>query len=281
MSAVQARSDGQSVVLDVNRLNEAVIAEAAAQLFEAAQTGVPCIPVRSLIGEHDVDAAYAVQDFNTHRALAAGRRLVGRKIGLTSRAVQQQLGVNQPDFGMLFADMAVGEDTPIPAGMVLQPKIEAELALILAADLDDKQPIMADLLNSIAYVVPALEIVGSRINNWDIRIADTIADNASSGLYVLGGPARRIDGLDLRNASMTMRRGADTVSTGSGVACLGHPLNAAVWLAREVALRGRPLRRGDVVLTGALGPMVTVQPGDRFEAEISGFGMVSAVFSAD
>ena len=257
----------------------ASIAHAAARLFEAAQVGVPCGPVRGLFADQDVDGAYAAQRHNTRRAVAAGRRLVGRKIGLTSLAVQRQLGVAQPDFGMLFADMAMGEGTPIDPALVLQPRIEAEVALILAADLDHAQPTVADLLRCIAYVVPALEIVGSRIAGWDIGIVDTIADNASSGLYVLGGPARRIDGLDLRAAAMTMRRGGETVSSGSGADCLGHPLNAAVWLARELAVRECPLRLGDVVLTGALGPMVPVRPGDQFEAEIGGLGIVTASFA--
>ena len=258
-------------------------AEAVADLLaQAAATGVPCGPVRHLLP--DVDAAYAAQDVGTRRAVAAGRRVVGAKIGLTSLAVQRQLGVGEPDFGVLFADMAAGEGLPIPMARLMQPRIEAEVALVLGRDLPHERPTVADVLLAVAYAVPALEIVGSRIAGWDIRIADTVADNASSGLYVLGGPARLLAGLDLgRAAAMRMRRidgagGDEVVSEGSGAACLGHPLNAAAWLAGEMARRARPLKAGDVVLTGALGSMVPVRPGDRFEAEIDGLGLVSAVF---
>ena len=258
--------------------NDRPIAEAADRLFAAAASGVLCAPVRDLIVTGDIDGAYAIQEINTQRAVTAGRRIVGRKVGLTSPAVQRQMGVNQPDFGILFDDMAAGEGLPIDWSRVMQPKIEAEVALILASDLDCERLTLADVIRATAYALPALEIVGSRILGWDIGIVDTIADNASSGLFVLGGPARGLEELDLRSATMVMRRHAEVVSEGSGSACLGHPLNAAAWLAGEMARRGRPLRAGDIVLTGALGPMVAVNPGDHFEAHISGLGRVSALF---
>ncbi|MFP3643039.1 2-keto-4-pentenoate hydratase [Paraburkholderia sp. SIMBA_054] len=257
----------------------------AAELRDCFKTGLTIAPLRTRTSSDDVDTAYAIQDTNTRFYESQGRRLVGRKIGLTSKVVQSQLGVDQPDFGMLFADMAAGEAEPIDVAKLHQPKIEAEVALILGEDLDIQTPTIADLIRATAYVLPALEIVGSRVANWDIRIFDTVADNASSGMFVLGGPARRIDDLDLRALQMTMRRehegvstGPNVVSTGSGAACLGHPLNAAVWLAGEVARRGRPLKAGDVVLTGALGPMVPVTAGDTFVAQLSGLGEVTAKF---
>ncbi len=266
--------------IDTDRLSSDPVESAADRLVEAGK-GQPCSPIRDLLPQDDLDAAYAVQDLNTWRAVTSGRRLVGCKIGLTSPEVQRQLGVHQPDFGMLFADMAVGEGNPVPAGRVLQPRIEAEVALVLERDLDVEQPTLADLLRATAYAVPALEIVGSRIRNWDIRIVDTIADNASSGLFVLGGPARKLDGLDLRGAAMVMHRGEEIVSKGSGAQCMGHPLNAAVWLAAEMSRRGRPLRAGDTVLTGALGPMVPVRPGDDFRAQVEGLGTVAVSFSEE
>jgi 2-keto-4-pentenoate hydratase len=252
--------------------------ELAARI-RAAYAGTPIAPIRTQLAELDVDGAYAIQEANTAHWEAEGRRLVGSKIGLTSRAVQKQLGVDRRDFGVLFADMIVAEDEPVAAGRVLQPKIEAEVAFLLDRDVDVEAPTVADVLRAVAYAMPALEIVGSRISNWDIGIVDTVADNASSGLFVLGGPVRRLDGLDLRAMQMQMTRREEVVSKGTGAACLGNPLNAMAWLAGELAGRKRPLRAGDVVLSGALGPMVPVNPGDVFEANIAGLGTVSARFA--
>ena len=244
-----------------------------------AYAGTPIAPIRSQLAELDIDTAYAIQQENTAHWRAQGRRLVGSKIGLTSLAVQQQFGVDQPDFGALFADMLIGEDEPVAVGRVLQPKVEAEIAFLLDRDIDAEAPTIADVILAIGYAMPALEIVGSRIMNWDIGIVDTVADNASSGLF-LGGPVRRLDGLDLRALHIQMTRQGEVVSKGSGAACLGNPLNAMAWLAGELARRKTPLRAGDIVLSGSLGPMVAVKPGDAFEATITGLGTVSARFAA-
>ncbi|MEV5013447.1 2-keto-4-pentenoate hydratase [Streptomyces sp. NPDC053780] len=255
------------------------VTEVAAVLAEATRTGKPCPPVRSLLPEGDVGAAYAVQRRYVEGALADGRRLVGRKIGLTSPAVQRQLGVDQPDFGALFADMAVPEGQPIAAGRLLQPKVEAEVALVLGADLPHDDPTVADLLRATAFALPALEIVDSRIADWDITIVDTVADNASCGLYVLGGTPVPLDRVDLRAVTMTLAKNGETVSQGSGADCLGSPLTAALWLASTLACLGDPLRAGDIVLTGALGPMAVAAEGDAFTAHIEGLGTVSADFA--
>jgi 2-keto-4-pentenoate hydratase len=162
---------------------------------------------------------------------------------------------------------------------VLQPKIEAEVAFLLDRDVDVEAPTVADVLRAVAYAMPALEIVGSRITNWDIGIVDTVADNASSGLFVLGGPVRSLEGLDLRALQMQMMRREEVVSKGTGATCLGNPLNAVAWLAGELARRKRPLRAGDIILSGALGPMVAVNSGDAFEANVAGLGTVSARFA--
>jgi 2-keto-4-pentenoate hydratase len=255
--------------------------EMAGDLWNARVSREAIPPLRERIaalGGDALAAAYAVQRTNTERAVSEGRRMVGSKIGLTSPAVQKQLGVDQPDFGALFADMARVDGVPIPYADVLQPRIEAEVALVLERDLPNKRNTIADIIRATAFAVPALEICGSRIAGWDIRLVDTVADNASAGAFVLGTRPVSLSKLDLAAARMRMTRGDETASEGVGAACLGNPLNAAVWLADTMAGLGAPLKAGDVILTGALGPMVAVNPGDVFTANIEGLGIVRATF---
>lgn len=254
-------------------------ADAAALLHSAADSGKPVAPLRERLAQGGQEGAYAIQEINTRRALADDRRLVGRKIGLTSRAVQAQLGVDQPDFGMLFADMAVGDAEPVAMGRLIQPKVEAEVALVIGRDLPHERHTFADIIRATEYALPAIEIVDSRIEDWNIRFIDTVADNASSGLFVLGGRPVKLSGFDIAACAMEMKRGEETVSRGNGRACLGSPLNAAVWLADMMVRCGRPLQAGDIVLTGALGPMVAVKAGDRFDVAIEGLGAVSTLFA--
>lgn len=262
------------------RVSEIAV-QIADKLMEAHRLRRPCAPVRDLLPEQDIAAAYAAQEINTQRRLAAGRRLVGRKIGLTSLAVQKQLGVDQPDYGMLFDDMAVPDGFELAPGTLIQPKVEAEVAFVLGRDLTDERLTIADILRAIDFALPAIEIVNSRIAEWKIGILDTIADNASSGLYVLGASPKKLDGLDLRQCGMVMERAGEPVSVGAGAACLGHPLSAVLWLAKTMARAGRPLQAGDTVLSGALGPMVTVAGGEVLEARISGLGSVRAAFARE
>lgn len=260
--------------------NEKLIAQLADILADAERSGIPCAPIRAKFAEDDLGLAYAIQAENVKRSLAKGRRVVGRKIGLTSKSVQKQLNVDQPDFGTIFADMMIGDGEEIDFSRVMQAKVEAEIALVLKSDLDMEQPTLTDVISATAYALPAIEVVGSRIKNWDIKITDTIADNASSGLIVLGDSPCKLSEFDLRMCGMVMETGGDVVSVGAGAACMGSPLNAAVWLARAMKTLGQPLRAGDVVMTGALGPMVTVNAGDCFETRISGLGSVRAVFGS-
>jgi 2-keto-4-pentenoate hydratase len=255
---------------------------AADRLWEAASSGLPCAPVRDLFqGNMSVDTAYKIQQINTRRYIAAGRRPVGCKIGLTSLAVQAQLGVDQPDFGILFEDMQVQMDAVVPRGRTIQAKVEAEIAFVLSSDLTGDLTDRNALLDAIDYAAAAIEIVDSRIESWDIRLFDTISDNASSGLFVLGNVRRHPRDLDLQGLTMRMVRGhaPETVSQGSGADCMGHPLEALTWLASTMKALGRPLLRGDIVLSGALGPMAVARPGDCFTAEIDSLGQVGVRFA--
>jgi 2-keto-4-pentenoate hydratase len=251
--------------------------QAADRLLEAARSGKPCAPIRDLVT--GVADGYAVQGINTARAIEEGRRPVGRKIGMTNPLMQARFGIDSPDYGMLFADMSYLDGLPVPIGRFLQPKAEAEIALVLGADLVGGPFTVAEVMRAVDFLLPAIEIADSRVADWDITLVDTIADNASAGAFVLGSVPVPLMGTDLRLAGMTMTRGGQEVSAGSGAACMGHPLNAAVWLADALGRTAHPLRAGDVVLTGALGPVVEVEPGDGFEAHIDGLGSVRAVFS--
>ncbi len=254
---------------------------AAERLIDAARRKQPCAPVRELLPAGGLDDGYEVQRI-VHARTSAGRRRVGRKIGLTSAAVQQQMEVDTPDFGVLFADMAYGDAEPIPFGELLQPRVEAEVAFVLGADLPDGDVTGPEVLRAIEFVLPAIEVVDSRIADWDISIFDTVADNASSGLFVTGGsPRSLLDIDDLRTCAMELVLDGDVVSSGTGAACLGHPLNAVVWLANVVAARGAPLRAGELVLSGSLGPLVPVRSGLTYEARIRGLGSVRAAFTAE
>lgn len=251
---------------------------AATRLAHALRTGEPVAAVRDLIGTDDVSLAYAVQRIGVRERVAAGARVVGRKIGLTAPAVQQQLGVNQPDFGVLLDEMDVGTTPVARRPALLQPKIEAELAFVLGADLDGEQLDAISVRGAVEYAVAALEIVDSRITNWDIGFADTVADNASSGWFALGAERLSLDEFEPREIAMTMAIDGEIVSTGTGSACLGDPLHALTWLARTARDLGDPLRAGEIVLSGALGPMAPLRPGARVRSELfSATGLLGAV----
>ncbi|WNM31684.1 fumarylacetoacetate hydrolase family protein [Streptomyces sp. Li-HN-5-11] len=255
------------------------IATAVDRLRTAADKRQPCDPVRDLLGTVDIDAAYQVQRGLVEHRLAAGAVVAGRKIGLTSPAVQKQLGVDQPDFGVLLADMDVSGLAGVPTTRLLQPKAEAEIAFVLGDDLDRDDLDLTVVRRAVDHAVPALEIVDSRIADWDISLTDTVADNASSGLYVLGEVCLPLEAFEPREVTMRMYADGTLVSEGDGAACLGDPLNALLWLARTARDYGDPLRAGQVVLSGALGPMVSVSPGMTVRAEISHLGTVSATFT--
>ena len=257
-------------------MNHKHIAEA---LREAAIHRQAIGPVRVDIGHDNIEDAYHIQQINTNFRVNHGARIVGKKIGLTSFAVQQQLGVNQPDYGILFNDMEVLNGGSIAAEDLMQPKVEAEIAFVLKSDLDRKHMTLVDVINAIDYCLPAIEIVGSRIADWDIRITDTIADNASASHFVLGHTPKHLSEFDVVNCRMKMYKNEAVSSTGMGSDCIGSPLNAVLWLAQKMQMLRQPLVAGELILSGALGPMIDIQRGDHISAAIDGLGHVAVSFT--
>jgi 2-keto-4-pentenoate hydratase len=259
---------------------------AVARLAQAQETRVPCAPVRDLIGTDDLAAAYAVQQGLVQGRIARGATVVGRKIGATSEAVQTQLGVDQPDFGYLLDVMDVSAGAvegagPISMRSLLQPRVEGEVAFRLARDIDppDGGDITLQVVrDAVEVALPALEIVDSRIADWKIGFTDTVADNASSGLFVVGTDGRTLDELEPREVTMSLTINGEERSAGNGAACLGDPLEALRWLAVQAQRFGDPLRAGALILSGALGPFVPFAPGDRVETTISGFAPLRVTF---
>jgi 2-keto-4-pentenoate hydratase len=256
---------------------QAAVYQAAEQLLAAQRDGRPTAPVRGLIGNTDIDLAYRVQQRIIATRTSQGASIVGRKIGLTSEAVQRQVGVDRPDFGVLLDDMQFDNGAVIPSGMLLQPRAEVEIAFVLSRDIEDDVD-DAQLRASVAFASPAIEIVDSRVQDWDIVITDTVADNASSGAFVLGDARVALSEFEPREVTMRLLRDGEEVSTGVGAACLGDPLSALAWLAQTAREFGAPLKAGDIVLSGSLGPLAAVGPGDTLQATIEPLGAVTASF---
>lgn len=250
--------------------------ELAEMLWRAQETTTACEPVIVRAPDLTVEQAYEVQRINLERHDSS---LVGRKIGLTSAALQTMLGITEPDFGGLLATMQVPAGGVIDTSGMLQPRAEAEIAFVLADDLDAEHITTADVISATSYILPAIEVIDSRVADWKISYRDTIADNASSGMFVLGSePVSLIDN-ELELAGMVLRKNNRVVSTGAGIACMDHPVNAVTWLANTLAGLGTPLRAGDIVLSGALGPVTPVVSGDVLDAQISRVGRVRVRFA--
>jgi 2-keto-4-pentenoate hydratase len=266
-------------------ITQEAISQAVDRLARAQETGVPCAPVKDLIGTDELAAAYAVQQGLVRARLDAGAAVVGRKIGATSEAVQQQLGVDQPDFGYLLDEMDVSAASrpggaPISMRTLLQPRVEAEVAFRLSRDIDvpEDEITVAFVRDAVEVALPALEIVDSRIADWKIGFTDTVADCASSGLFVVGDEGKPLTELEPVEVEMSLSINGEVRSSGNGAACLGDPLEALRWLAVQSARFGDPLRAGQLILSGALGPFVPFEPGDRVEASISGFAPLVVEF---
>jgi 2-keto-4-pentenoate hydratase len=249
----------------------------AGRLRAAERDRVPIAPLTDTYPGLEAADAYAIQLRNIARRAGP---VAGHKVGLTSAAMQQMMGVDEPDYGHLMADMRLTEDAPVPAGRYCYPRVEIEVAFILGADLPGADCGEDDVLAATAAVAPAIELIDSRIADWRIRLADTIADNASSAGFVLG--QARVDpaGVDLRGIDATLWRGGEVVAQGRSDAVLGNPATAVAWLARTVARFGVRLRAGQVVLPGACDRAVDARAGDEFRAEFTGLGTVSLTFAA-
>ncbi|MFD1933272.1 2-keto-4-pentenoate hydratase [Nonomuraea mangrovi] len=266
-----------SGVMSGGNLTVGTIRAAASALLTAYENGSPLVALSTTYPRATVVDAYRIQQEQVRVWTAAGDAVRGHKIGLASAAMQQQMGVAQPDYGHLTTSMFYREDQPIPASRFLQPRIEPEIAFVLKAPLRGPGVTIADARRAVAYVLPALEIVDSRIQDWQVTIVDTIADNASTGAVILGGDATALAESDLRTADCSLRLNGTTVERGTGAAVLGSPLNALVWLANTIGLLGVALEPGHVVMSGSMTRAVPIARGDRVTATIAGMGSVTAV----
>ncbi|MDR1914968.1 MAG: fumarylacetoacetate hydrolase family protein [Synergistaceae bacterium] len=252
-------------------------AEFAGLLYNAGASRVAIDALTDIDPTFAVDDAYAVQMINVNRAVGQGRSISGKKIGLTSKGMQTQLGVDEPDYGHLFSDM-LHTDGRIPTDEFLQPKIEAEIAYILKEDLSGGSVSASDVIAATDYVVGAFEIVDSRVRDWRIKLPDTIADNASSGCYVLGERRFHPRDIDLPSITMKLYKNGEPAGEGTGAAVLGDPSVSVAWLSNKLWNYGVVLKKGEIVLSGALSSAPSASRGDVFEARFSEFGVIRAEF---
>lgn len=246
-------------------------------LHAALRGGAPIEPLTGRVDGLDLAGAYAIAQAGIARRVAEGERVVGRKIGLTSAAVQRMLGVDQPDFGVLTDRMDRSADGTVPLAGTIAPRAEGEIAFHLERDLVGPGIAAHDVLLATGAVSACFEIVDSRIRDWKIGILDTVADNASAAAFV-AGPRVSPAGIDFGTCGMVVEKNGALLSTGAGAAALGSPLNCVAWLANALGALGTPLRAGDIVLSGALGPLEPIVPGDRMRLCIGGLGAVEAGF---
>lgn len=255
-------------------MSDLVVAELGAALYDARISGLPIEPLTDSHPDMSMTDAYRVQRDLVGRLVADGDRVVGYKLGLTSAPMQRMLSIDSPDFAPVLASHVHADGSQVAAAAFIHPRVEAEIALVLGADLAGSDCTAFDVAAAVTGAVPAIEIVDSRIAGWRIRLADTIADLASSGAIVLGSAVTPAAGLDLRLAGMVFTRDGEVIATGAGAAALGSPLHAAAWLVRTLASIGESLRAGQFVMTGALHAAVDIAPGQRYRAEIDRLGPV-------
>ncbi|MBF6224676.1 2-keto-4-pentenoate hydratase [Nocardia abscessus] len=260
-------------------LSDAVRTELADELERAERERVAIDPLITRHPGIDVVDAYEIQLLNIRRRLADGARVVGHKVGLSSKAMQQMMGVDEPDYGHLLAEMEVYEDVPVEAGRYLFPRVEVEVGFVLGADLPGAECTEADVLDATVAFAPAIELIDSRIKDWNIGLADTISDNASSAGFVLGAQRVAPKDIDVKAIDAVLTRNGEVVAEGRSDAVLGDPVIAVAWLARKVASFGVRLKAGDIVLPGSCTRAIDARPGDEFHAEFAGLGSVRLQFT--
>ena len=252
--------------------------ELAADLAEAERSRVPIAPLTDENPTIDVVDSYEIQLTNIRQRVAEGARVVGHKVGLSSKAMQQMMGVDEPDYGHLLDEMEVFEDKPVQAGRYLYPRVEVEVGFILAEDLPGAECTEDDVLAATAAFAPAIELIDTRITDWKIKLCDTIADNASSAGFVLGAERVAPKDVDIKKIDAVLTRNGEVVAKGRSDAVLGNPVTAVAWLARKVESFGVRLRKGDIVLPGSCTRAIDARPGDQFVAEFDGLGSVRLTF---
>lgn len=254
-------------------------AEAANALLGAYRSRLPIPPLSTTFDGLDLEDAYAIQLSQVDQWLKDGKTVLGHKVGLTSLAVQKQLGVNQPDFGHLTNDMFFLSGEPISGNQFIQPRVEPEIAFVLKAPLRGPNVTAAEAIRAVDFVLASLEIVDSRIADWKITLTDTVADNASSGGVVLGTRPMKLDEIDLRTLGAVLYKNGRIQHTGAGASVLGSPISSLVWLANTLGRLGTTLEAGEVVIPGAITPMVPAVAGDTITAVFAGLGSVTAQFA--
>lgn len=257
------------------------IVELAGKLNEAKLQGEQIDPVVQAQPDLSIDEAYYIQLYNIDQQLKDGREIVGKKIGLTSKAMQESLGVDEPDYGILLDDMVITKDNPVlTTDQVIQPRVEGELAFILKEDLEGPNVTVEDVLNATESIVASIEIVDSRVKDWKIEIRDTVADNGSSAFYILGDNFLDPKEVDRINVEMQLYQNGELINEGTGAAVLGDPAYCVAWLANKLYDYDIKLKAGEVVLAGALSAAISAKPGDEFTVKFTeGFGDVSIKFA--
>lgn len=258
----------------MHSMSEELIEKLSEEFIEAYRTRVALPPLTERYPNITVEEAYRIQQATVRKRLASGRNIVGKKIGLTSKAMQQMLGVDQPDYGYILSDMVLPEGVPLRMEQVLQPRVEPEIAFFLKHDLSGPSLNAAAVLAATQFILPALEIIDSRIQDWRIKLPDTVADNASAAMVVLGGRPLPVDACDLRLTGMVLEKNGEPVHYSCGAAVMGHPAEAVAWLGNKLYEYGETLKAGEIILPGALCGAVSLAAGDHVKATFDHLGSV-------